>query len=71
MKDGARRLYRTTRHTLAIRGLFLEVPGRITVRAEGNNTSTLTGPAAQAAMPSAIHYRSPGKPTGRRGAPTG
>jgi hypothetical protein len=65
MKDGERRLYRTTRHRLVVRGLFLEVSGRITVRAEGDNISTLAGPATRATVPSAIHFR-PRKPGRRR-----
>jgi uncharacterized delta-60 repeat protein len=67
MNDGARRLYRTTRHRLVVRGLFLEVPGRITVRAEGDSTTTLTGPGTRATVPSAIHYRRSRKPTRRHG----
>jgi hypothetical protein len=56
-QDGARQLYRTTRDTFTVRGLFLEVAGHVTVRADGDNVNTLAGPVTSAKLTSAIHYR--------------
>lgn len=66
MRDGARKLYRTTRHQIALGGLFLEVSGRVSVRAQGDGVDTLSGLPARAAVPSAIPHHRRHKPTRHR-----
>jgi hypothetical protein len=56
LSDGDARFYITRVPGVRIAGVFLEIGGQVTVRAEGDSVYTLTGQAHTIALPAAVHY---------------
>lgn len=56
LSDGDRHFYITRVPGVRIAGVFLEIGGRVTVRAEGDSVYTLTGRSHTIALPAAVHY---------------
>ena len=56
LNDGDGRFYITRLPGVRIAGLFLEIGGQVTVRAEGDSVYTLTGRSHAIALPAAVHY---------------